>query len=708
MQARHIKNLAGLLFLVGALFYMAQRNKELQTENQATEISDDLFLEEIQGEKALSWVKQENKRTQDKLEAHPEFEQLRKSSEKILTRSDKLLVAAQLKPGEAFNFWQDQNHKKGILRTQSWENYLAGEDSWQTLIDFDELSAEEERSWVYKGLDCLKNSSRCLVKLSDGGSDSSFMREFDLETKQFVKDGFSASASKSDYSWIDIDTLLVGDAFDKDSQTDSGYPKIVKLWQRGKTLSDGQKVFEGEQSDVAVWMRSDDDLPPGHKLLMRWLTFYAQELYYYDGESTKLLKIDPKHSLTDIFSDQIIVELKKDDYNHKSGDLVSIPVEQALQGEIVAQLLFSPSSKQSISSVRQTKDQLLVQVLDNVKEKLFSFRLKNGKWESDLIQLPQDGNIGVFGTSAFNNDFLVSYESFLVPETLYAVSSDLNLKQIQNVPPVFDASKIQMQQKFAKSADGTEVPYFIMSSKDMNNNGRNPTLIYGYGGFEISLSPNYMGVFGKNWLERGGVYVIANIRGGGEYGPKWHQAALKHNRHKAYEDFEAVAEALISDKVTSPEHLAIRGGSNGGLLVGAVATRRPELFNGVICAVPLLDMLRFHKLLAGASWMAEYGNPENETDATYLAGYSPYHQVKKETKYPEIFFVTSTLDDRVHPSHARRMAHKLQSFGKPFYYYENIEGGHSASADLEQRAYQYALEISYLLEKIGDPKAISS
>ena len=386
----------------------------------------------------------------------------------------------------------------------------------------------------------------------------------------------------------------------------------------------------------------------------------------------------------------------------KAGDLVAMDLDKVLEGDQTAKLIFRPTEVQSISGVSATKNHLVLSYIENVKGRVKVYTPTDGEWESRDLEIGNAGRLGVAGTSRGSDEVLVSFQGFLTPPTQYVVDvNTLEKKIVQQVPRTFDSDNLEVTQEFITSRDGTKVPYFIIKGKDVELNGKNPTVLYGYGGFEVSVQPFYMGAIGKVWLERGGIYVVANIRGGGEFGPAWHQAAKGKNRHKAYDDFIGVAEDLIAKKVTSPDHLAIRGGSNGGLLVGAVAMRRPDLFNGVLCLVPLLDMMRFHKLLAGASWMGEYGNPDVPEEAEYIQTYSPYQNLQKDKKYPEIFFITSTKDDRVHPGHARRMAYKMKAFGHPFYYYENIEGGHSAAANLKQRAYQYALEYSYLLNKIG-------
>ena len=702
-KKRMIRNLAGLILLVGAGYYMVERNKTLEEMN-----ADDLWLEEVTSERSLAWVKGENQRSLEILKSEKSFQEMQSQSEQILTRDDKLTVARQIKPGRAFNFWQDDTHIKGILRQQSWSDYTSGKSNWETVIDFDKLSEAEGKSWVYGGLSCQEDHSRCLLRLSDGGSDASYLREFDLETKDFVKDGFAAPESKSSFSWLDKDTLIAASTLSEGSKTDSGYARIIRMWRRGTALDDNPVVFEGSTKDVWVWGTAIKDQDQQHVFFGKGKSFFSNEIFYWKDGKAQAIQIPPEHEFKNLKFGELIFSLRKPYLDYQAGDLVSFSIESALTEKPEAKLLFRPTETQSLGALTSTKDYLVMQVMDQVKERAIVMKRDAGKgvWSQQDVPVPVDGSVGVFGTSPYNNDFLVSFESFLKPETLYAVDQDLSLNVVQEVGAVFDASQLAVAQKFANSKDGTKIPYFVLSKKDVKLDGKNPTVLYGYGGFEVPITPNYMGVIGKNWLEQGGVYVIANIRGGGEFGPKWHQAALKHNRHKAYEDFIAVAETIIGDKLSSPKHLAIRGGSNGGLLVGAVATQRPDLFNGVLCLVPLLDMMRYHKLLAGASWVGEYGNPEDPKDAAYIQTYSPYQQVKKEASYPEVFFITSTKDDRVHPGHARRMAHKMQTLGHQFYYYENIEGGHSASADLKQKAFQYALEFSYLKRKIGEPQRL--
>ncbi len=682
-----------LVFVAGVSIYLFQ--------NENNSLNDDLWLEEVTGEKALHWVKTENQRTTSHLEQNPNFSTIQEEAASILMSRDKLISGSQF-DGYFFNFWQDGKNIKGLWRRQLWSDFLAGKKNWENLIDFDQLSHVENRSWVFKGANCLKGSTRCLINLSDGGKDASSLREYDLVSKSFVTGGFSAPASKSEYIWKNLDEILVASTFGDDSITDSGYAKKIKVWKRGLALESSPSIFDGQQKDVSVWVRRMEDGDKHHFLLGRAKTFFTSTYFLYHDNQAIDLNLPEDAELQTIINGKMVLLLKSKSMGMDSGDLVSLAVEDALSGNLKATLIFRPHSRQAVEKVRATKDQLLVSYLDDVKGRLAVFTFGAGKWVSKTLAFEDNASIGIFGTDSDSNEFLSTSQNFITPPTLYVINSQTHSKKVlQQLPASFDATDLIVKQVFTTSKDGTRIPYFLIHNKDIALDGTNPTVLYGYGGFEISLNPFYLGPIGKIWLERGGVYAVANIRGGGEYGPKWHQAALKKNRHLAYQDFISVAEDLIASKVSSPEKLAIRGGSNGGLLVGAVAMQRPDLFKGVLCLVPLLDMLRFHELLAGASWMGEYGNPEDADMNQYIKTYSPYQNLATSGEYPEIFFITSTKDDRVHPGHARRMAHKMQTFNHPFYYYENIEGGHSASANLKQTSYRYALEFTYLMEKIG-------
>ncbi|QDP02880.1 prolyl oligopeptidase family serine peptidase [Thalassotalea sp. PS06] len=663
-----------------------------------------IWLEEVEGAKALAWVEKQNEVSLEQIKSHPSYKSLYENSLAIL--NDKSRIPHPITKGNSeylYNFWKDETHVRGIFRRTTQKEYKKENPRWETILDIDELAKKENENWVYKGMNCLRPTYlRCMVSLSRGGADAVEMREFDIATKSFVKDGFFLPEAKSIISWINEDQIFVGTDFGEGSLTDSGYPRIVKQWSRGTPLTSAKTAFEVGEKSVGVWGDTLHDQDKDYQLLYEYKTIH--EILYHLFQDNKLVTLDlPIDStIKDIYKGNIFVELKSDWKGFKQGQVIYSNLDKLLVAKPNFETFFEPTDSSFLSSMSFTKSTILVTVMNDVKETLYRYTPKDGDWIKEQIEFDPNGSIDVLNTNRETNDFYVYYESFLEPETLYTVSgSNLKVEKVKAAPHKFDSSKYISKQHFAISKDGTKIPYFLIMAKDAKLDGKNPTLLYGYGGFEISLQPSYSATIGKNWLEQGGIYVLANIRGGGEYGPKWHQAALKQNRHKAYEDFEAIAEDLINRNVTSPKHLGIHGGSNGGLLVGATFTRRADLYNAVICQVPLLDMKRYNKLLAGASWMGEFGDPDIAEEWDYIKTYSPYHNVAKTTKYPKVFFTTSTRDDRVHPGHARKMVAKMKDMGHDVLYFENMEGGHAGAANNEQRAMVSSLAYAYLLEQLS-------
>jgi len=664
--------------------------------------SDYQWLEEVEGKEALDWVRQQNTRTLDKLHAHKDFKTFKAQALEILEAKDKI-PDGRIQGDFVYNFWQDAEHVRGIWRRTSWESYKNNKPQWDVLLDVDALAKQEGKSYVFGGSDCLRPQfERCLLVLSEGGSDAAQVREFDLTKKAFVKDGFQLPASKSRLEWLDLDTLLLADAMEGAPKTDSGYPMQVKIWKRGTAVSAASKVFEGQKADVSVSSLVLHDGKDQHVMMVRADTFFTAEVSVYRDGKIIRLPLPTDVDVKGIFRGQLLFANRSILAGFGPGSLLTAPLTELLKGKTPINLVYGPTATQALDGVAMGKDHVYVALLDNVRNKVLRFELKDGKWASALLPLDDKGTINFRSVDEDSHRLLVSYEDFLTPTSLYAMDGATMQKQlVAQLPARFKADGLEIRQEFAQSTDGTKIPYFLVHRKGVVMNGQNPTLLYAYGGFEVSMQPSYLTVAGKLWLERGGVYVLANIRGGGEFGPTWHQAALKENRQKAFDDFTSVAKDLIARKVTTPKHLGIQGGSNGGLLMGATFTQQPDLFNAVVCQVPLLDMMRFHKLLAGASWMAEYGNPDDEKQAAYIAKYSPFQNLKADKKYPEVFFMTSTKDDRVHPGHARKMAARMAEFKKPFLYFENIEGGHSASANLQQLAERQALSFVYLWDKLG-------
>ncbi|ABV88901.1 prolyl oligopeptidase family serine peptidase [Shewanella pealeana] len=668
-----------------------------------------LWLEDVEGAKPMEWVKQQNAISAKEIKAFEGFDNLVSNSLAILNDKERIPYASRI--GDyLYNFWKDENHVRGIYRRTTMEEYKKTSPKWETVLDIDKLGKDEGVNWVYKGFNCrYPENDRCFVSLSRGGADATEVREFDLNTLSFVgekQQAFFLEEAKSSLSWINKNNVFVGTDFGDDSMTDSGYPKVVKLWERGTKLSEATTVFSGDKASVAVsgYVLFDGD--NSLELVSEALTFYTAEHYVYRDGKLTLLPLPKDAELKGYFNGQLYIELKSDlktgSESFKQGSIIYAPVETLIEQKPQFNVLVEPSETASISQVKFTKSAIFVTWLDNVKGKLVRYsQAKNGQWKSMQAPFDANGTISVFDVERDSDDFFVNYTSFLEPSSLYSFNAvTMKAEKIKGMKQQFAASKFETKQYFATSKDGTQVPYFVVMAKDLKRDGKNPTLLYGYGGFEVSLRPSYSATIGKNWLEQGGVYVLANIRGGGEYGPAWHQAALKQNRHKAYEDFEAIAEDLIAKKITSSEHLGIQGGSNGGLLMGAAFTRKPELYSAVVCQVPLLDMKRYNKLLAGASWMGEYGDPDIPAQWDYIKTFSPYHNLKANTAYPKVFFTTSTRDDRVHPAHARKMVAKMEGMGIDVLYYENIEGGHAGAADNNQAAELKSMVYAYLMQQL--------
>ena len=670
-----------------------------------------LWLEEVEGDRALSWVKARNAESSQALGEDPRFSVFFEEAKSLLTATDRIPYGTY-RGGYVYNFWQDKTHVRGLWRRTTLDSYAQADTQWETLLDIDALAKSDNENWVFKGSSCLPPSyTRCLIKLSRGGKDAAVYREFDIESKQFVQDGFNVPEAKSSAAWIDQDTVLIGTDWGEGSLTDSGYPRILKTWRRGTPLKDAKTVFEAEKTDVAVWPWVSHRPDGAMVLAYRALTFFTTEYHLINADGhTQHLPLQPSAKVRGAMKGQLILSLRTDwtvnGQTHPAGALLSTPLAQLATGKVgPIAMLYTPTDVSSVQGVSMTKDALYISILDQVKGTLLKQTWsQEGQWKQETIEFPKNGSLRVVSSNDYTNEVFVNYEDYVTPDELMMVNESGQMKTLKALPKRFNAEGVLVKQAFAKSQDGTEVPYFLITPKGVSKDGTVPTLLYGYGGFEISLTPNYMATFGKLWLERGGAVAIANIRGGGEYGPRWHRAALKENRQKAFDDFIAVAESLIEGGLTSNKHLGIMGGSNGGLLVGATFTQRPELFNAVVCQVPLLDMLRYTKLLAGASWAAEYGDPENPEMKSVIQKYSPYQNLKIETDYPKVLFITSTKDDRVHPGHARKMAARMLAMGKPVHYYENIEGGHSASANQIQRAHRTTLEFVYLWQQLGGKK----
>jgi prolyl oligopeptidase len=675
------------------------------------EAQDDpyLWLEEVDGAKALEFVNTQNKTTVEKLTQVKEYQSIYDKALEINNSTDKIAYPS-INGDFIYNFWQDKQHVRGIWRRSSKQSYLSGKPEWETLLDLDEMSAKDNVKWVFKGASGLYPAYNLfLVNLSKGGGDAHIVREYDMSKKALVENGFTMKEAKGGGSYLDENTLIVSTDFGPNTMTTSGYPRQVKIWKRGTPMEEAKLIFEGESTDVSSWGGQMRDGDTEYTMIQRGITFYTSHKYIMVKDKAVKLDIPDDSDISGLLNNQLLVTLKSDwsvgGTTYKQGDLVSLDFSELLAGNKLVQVIVQPDELTSISGVSTTKNKLLVNLLTNVKSELYIYSWANGKWVHEKVKAPDYGTILLTSTDESTDEYFFTFTNFLTPTTLYSADASANTeKAYKSLPAYFDGSKFEVKQYQAKSKDGTMVPYFVVASKNLKYSGTNPTLLYAYGGFEVPSLPSYSGVIGNAWLNNGGVYVLANIRGGGEFGPRWHQAGLKEKRQNVYDDFHAVAEDLIARKITSGKHLGIMGGSNGGLLMGVALTQRPDLYNAVVCAVPLLDMQRYSQMLAGASWMGEYGDPSKPEEWEFIKKYSPYHNLKPGVKYPEVFFTTSTRDDRVHPGHARKMAAKMIDMGYPILYFENTEGGHAGSSTNEQRAKMSALQFSYLLAKLKNDK----
>ena len=676
-------------------------------QDQNTTDADDpyLWLEEVDSERALGWVGERNQEAEAELSAQPGFAALKDQLKAILDSKERIPWVSE--HGDwYYNFWRDAEHPRGLWRRTTLTEYRNQEPQWETVLDLDLLAREENENWVWAGSQKLRpRGDRALVSLSRGGGDAHVVREFDLEGLRFVDEGFTLPEAKSSVGWIDHDSLFVATDFGPGSMSASGYPRIVKEWQRGTPLLDAVTVYEAQADDLSAsaWQ----DVTPGfeHQFVQRQIDFYSSELFL--REEGRLVKIDkPEDADAYTVRDQIVIELRSDwhvaGHGYPQGALLAMDFRRFLAGERSFDILFVPSPTTSLDGVTVTRSSMLLTILDKVKNRIVELQHVDGQWLRRDVAAPGIGSLDVASVDELESDqYFLTVTDFLTPSSLYLaqVGSD-ERELLKSMPAFFDAGPYAVHQYEARSLDGTDIPYFVVMHRAARLDGANPTLLYGYGGFETSLTPFYSAMTGTAWLDQGGVYVLANIRGGGEFGPRWHQAALKENRQTAFDDFIAVAQDLVRRNLTSPRRLGIMGGSNGGLLVGAVLTQRPDLVGAVVCQVPLLDMRRYHLLLAGASWMGEYGDPDDPGEWAYIGRYSPYQNVSSAKRYPRVLFTTSTRDDRVHPGHARKMAALMQGQGHDVLYWENTEGGHAGAANNEQTARMWALTYTFLLSQL--------
>ena len=656
----------------------------------------------------MAWVKAENDRTAAVLKADPRFATYTADALKIIQSPDRI-AQPDFHDGTIYNTWQDAQHERGILRRTSLADYETAQPHWQTVIDYDALGKADNEKWVSHGLVCqYPGDGLCMVTLSAGGEDASTLREFDLKTNAFVKDGFVLSKSKQFADYLDKDTLLVARDWGAGSMSKAGYPIIVKEWKRGQPLDQAKEIFRGQESDdeVGAFVLNDAQ---GHQaaFIQRNLNFFQSELSILTPSGVKRIALPQKIEMDGLLDGKLIITIDEDWLGLTQGSVLSFDLAAIEQdpAHLKPTLIFAPTTKEFSQSVSITRNHLILTTLENVQGRAYIFSLaeKGGTWTRTPLAIPNNETIYIDTTNTSDDRFFLTQNGFLTPSTLVLGDAATGeLKTVKTLPAEFDASKDVVEQLSATSRDGTKVPYFVVHRKELQYTGANPTLLEAYGGFQVSYTPYYSGVLGKLWLERGGVYVLANIRGGGEFGPAWHEAGLKTHRQRIYDDFAAVGNDLVTRKITSSRHLGIIGGSNGGLLVGVEMTQHPDMWNAVVCEVPLLDMLRFEQIAAGTSWTGEYGTVAIPEERKFLASISPYNQLRPDVTYPEPLIFTTTKDDRVGPQHARKFAARMEEFHKPFYYEEITEGGHGEGADQKEKAETSAIEYVYLARKLVD------
>jgi prolyl oligopeptidase len=696
------RNVLSMLIAVSAISVLTSRAASTST----VSVEDPyLWLEDVTGERALDWVRRQNAVSTNQLQSSVAFEPMRKRLLSIMDSKDRIPLVT--KHGRFFyNFWRDDRNVRGLWRRTTLEEYKKTHPVWETVLDLDQLAEREKENWVWKSPNIIEPGyDRALVSLSRGGADATVVREFDLKKKQFVTNGFTLAEAKNQVDWRNRDTIYVGTDFGPGSMTKSGYPRLVKEWKRGTPLAAANILFEGSADDVSVLGHGFLTRGRKYEFIDHSLTFFTDEILIRRGARWVRLE-KPADAQWQPVGDHLLLQLRSDwtvaGTTFPAGSLLATDFDRFLEGERKFAVLFVPTARTSLEDISVTKHYLILTELDNVRSRPYLLSLVGGEWKRTPIEVPAFGKVKMEGIDAeTSDDYFIIIEDFLRPSTLYlGMAGESGREKLKSEPAFFNGEGLEIQQFEARSCDGTRVPYFQVSRKGLNLDGSNPTLLYGYGGFKISMLPNYTPLVGAGWLERGGTYVVANIRGGGEFGPQWHYAARKENRQRAYDDFIAVAEDLVARKVTSPKHLGIQGASNGGLLMGVMLTQRPDLFGAIVCQVPLLDMRRYNKLLAGASWMDEYGDPDKPQDWTFISKFSPYQNVRKEGKYPRTLFTTSTRDDRVHPGHARKMVARMKEQGHDVLYYENIEGGHGGAANNQQAAYMRALAYTFLMTQL--------
>ena len=663
------------------------------------------WLEDVSGPRSTAWVQTENAKTDAVLKADPHY-QSNFTTALAVEEDPHRLPLPILRGDDVYNQWRDASNPRGLLRKTTVADYGSADPHWQPVIDFDALGKAEGVGWVSKGLSCLyPNDQYCMVAISAGGEDATTEREFNLKTGKFVDGGFTLPHSKQDLAWEDRDTLLVDRDWGPGTVTNSGYAFVVKEWKRGTPLEQAKEIFRGQATDqVGSEARVLHDAQ-GHAvtLLRRGVTFFEEETYVRTSRGVERLAIPTKAEVSGLLDGRLLVHLHSDwDVNGHTlaqGSLVELKLADVMKdpANLHPTPVFTPTTQEFLQNAATTRDRLVVETLDHVQGRAYVYTPGANGWTKKQLPLPANVSVSITTTNETDNRFFLRVTGFLTPPSEWLGDATTGtIAQVKSQPALFDASKDTVDQYEATSRDGTKVPYFVVHPKGMALDGSHPTLLTAYGGFEVSLTPSYSAVVGKLWLEKGNVYVLANIRGGGEFGPAWHEAGLMTHRQRIYDDFAAVGEDLIARKITSTPHLGIEGGSNGGLLMGVEMEQHPTLWHAVIIDVPLLDMLGFEHIAAGASWVGEYGSASIPEQRAFLATISPYNQLKPDVTYPQPLIFTTTKDDRVGPQHARKFAAKMEEYQKPFFYEEITEGGHGAGADLKQEAGTDALTYTYL------------
>ncbi len=698
-----------LTLLPGVFAALSSLNLHAQQAPAATGDDKYLYLEEPSSPRAMAWVREENARTAKVLEADPRFAPYAADALKV-EEDPHRLASPEERGTDIYNSWQDADHVQGILRKTTRADYMTADPHWQTVIDFDALSRQEKASWVGHGLTCqYPGDGLCMVSLSAGGEDAETMREFDLKKNQFVANGFVLPRSKQSTAWSDADTLYVARDWGPGTMTKSGYPFVVKEWKRGTPLDSAKEVFRGTEADISAGANVLHDAQ-GHQITVfeRGVDFFSRQFNVMTPAGPKRLGLPGKCYLTGMLDGRLLLTIQEDwkpegQHEFKQGSLLALNLKDVMAdpAHLKPAVVFEPTATEFLSQAQTTRGHLVVTTLNHVQGRAYIYTLAGESWTRKPLPVGENVSVDISDTSATDDHFFLALSGFLTPSALYAgdaASGELKLAHAR--PALFDAANDVVEQLEATSKDGTKVPYFVVHSKAIQYDGSNPTLLEAYGGFEVPMTPEYSGIKGKLWLEHGGVYVLANIRGGGEFGPAWHEAGLKTHRQRIYDDFAAVGQDLITRKITSTPHLGIIGGSNGGLLMGVEMTQHPNLWGAVVIEVPLLDMLRFEQIAAGASWVGEYGSVSIPEQRAFLAGISPYNQLKPGVKYPTPLIWTTTKDDRVGPQHARKFAAKMEEFHEPFYFDEIIEGGHGSGANLKQKARTDAETYVYLSRQL--------